>query len=293
MATVADIQLGPTVSAMRGVRRAWGTLPITARIGVVIVAIYVAVAALAPVISPFGPTDLDFSAQLAPPSLTHLLGTDENGRDIFTRCLYGLRLDLLIVFALTYVPLPVGVIVGATAGYMGGWPDAVLSRIVDVMISFPFIILVIAVIAVIGPGVTGIIVGIPIVSWALYARLARSEMRSIRGLPYMEACEALGYTKRRTILRHGLPNITRTSLVYSTVDLVGNLLALSALSYLGLGVQPPTPELGSIIAEGQPYLLTGAWWVATLPGLILVIFAVGVGMIGEGLSDGGLIASRS
>jgi peptide/nickel transport system permease protein len=216
------------------------------------------------------------------------MGTDENGRDIFSRCLYGLRLDLLLVVGLTYVPLPLGLVIGATAGYVGGWPDAVLSRVIDVMISFPFIILVIAVIAVVGPGLTGVVVGLPLVSWALYARLARSEMRGIRGLPYMEACVALGFTRTRTVWRHGIPNIVRTSLVYSTVDLVGNLLALSALSYLGLGVQPPTPELGSIIAAGQPFLLTGAWWVATIPGFVLVLFAVGVGLVGEGLTDGRL-----
>jgi peptide/nickel transport system permease protein len=289
MATVADrrFRLGhPTRSAAGG---AWRGLSVTTRIGVVIVAGYIVAATLAPLIAPFDPTQLDFGAQLARPSLSHLMGTDENGRDVLSRCLYGLRLDLLLVFGLTYVPLPFGLVIGATAGYLGGWPDAVLSRIVDVMISFPFIILVIAVIAVIGPGVTGVIVGLPLVSWALYARLARSEMRGIRGLPYMEACQALGFTSARTIVRHGLPNILRTSLVYSTVDLVGNLLALSALSYLGLGVQPPTPELGSIIADGQPYLLTGAWWIATLPGFVLVIFAVGVGLIGEGLTDGRLI----
>lgn len=263
----------------------WNGLPVPARIGVGIVAVLVLGAVLAPVVAPHDPNGLDFSATLSAPSPQHLFGTDDSGRDIFSRVLYGLRLDLLVVLFITYVPLPLGVIAGVAAGYFGGAVDSVVSRLVDVMIAFPFIVLVIAVIAIVGPGMSGVLIGVPIVAWALYARLARSQMVVIRELPFMEATTALGYSRSRAIFRHGIPNVMRTCLVYSTVDLVGNLLLLAGLSYLGLGAQAPTAELGAMISQGQP-LLMSAWWVATVPGLVLVVFGVGVGLIGDGLSDG-------
>jgi peptide/nickel transport system permease protein len=206
---------------------------------------------------------------------------------VFSRTLYALRIDLAIVVGVTYVPLPIGVLIGAMAGYFGGAVDAVVSRIVDTMIAFPFIVLVIAVIAIVGPGVKGVLIGVPIVAWALYARLARSEMLVMREQPFMLATTALGYTRRRTILRHAVPNLMRSCLIYSTLDMVVNLLLLASLAYLGLGAQPPNAELGSIIADGQSTLLT-AWWVATLPGLVVVLFGVGAGLLGDGLSDGRL-----
>jgi peptide/nickel transport system permease protein len=215
------------------------------------------------------------------------MGTDGAGRDVFSRTLYALRLDLGIVVLVTYPPLVFGVLVGAVAGYLGGIFDATLARIVDVLIAFPFLVLIIAVIAIVGPGIKGILIGVPIVAWALYARLARSEMLVLREQPFMLATIALGYTTRRTILRHAVPNLMRSSLIYSTLDMVVNLLLLSALAYLGLGAQPPSAELGSIIADGQSALLT-AWWVATLPGLVVVLFGIGALLLGDGLSDGKL-----
>jgi len=210
------------------------------------------------------------------------MGTDENGRDLYSRCLYGLRLDLMIVVIITYIPFPIGVVLGASGGYFGGLLDLAIARVTDVIISFPLVVLVIAIIAIVGPGMLGVLLGVPIVGWALYARIARAEMLVIRELTYIEAARSLGFSQKRILFRHAIPNLLRTSFVYSTLDLVGNLLLLAGLSYLGLGAQPPTAELGAIIAEGQPYLL-GAWWVSTIPGLILVVFGLGVGMIGEGL----------
>ncbi len=261
-----------------------GRLPTSVKVGWVVVGVLALVALLAPLLAPYSPNHLDFNALLAPPSLAHPFGTDDSGRDIFSRTLYALRLDLLVVALVTYVPLPIGVFAGAVAGYFGGFADAVISRVGDVMIAFPSIVLVITIIAIVGPGLSGFLIGVPLVSWALYARLARSEMLVVREQPFMVATTALGYSRRRAIFRHALPNLLRPCLVYSTVDLVGNLLQLAGLSYLGLGVQPPTAELGSIVASGQSYLLT-AWWVSTLPGLVLVLFGVGVSLIGEGLSD--------
>jgi peptide/nickel transport system permease protein len=265
--------------------------PTSVKIGAGIVGVLALAALFAPLIAPYGPNQLDVTSILSEPSSAHLFGTDDTGRDVFSRTLYGLRLDLLAVLAVTYIPLPFGILAGALAGYFGGWVDAVISRLADVMIAFPFIVLVIAIVAIVEPGIEGFLIAVPIAAWALYARLARSQMLVLREQPFMMATTALGYSKTRSILKHGLPNVARPCLVYTTVDLVGNIILLAGLSYLGLGVQPPTAELGGIIADGQNYLLT-AWWISTLPGLVLVLFGVGVGLIGEGLSDRGMDRSN-
>lgn len=254
-------------------------------VGASIVGFIALSALLAPIIAPHDPNALNFAAQLRPPSIHNLMGTDENGRDIFSRVLFGFRLDFLVVIVLTYVPLPIGLTLGALAGYFGGFVDSAISRLADIMLSFPFIVLIVALVGLVGPGLEGVMIGVPVVSWAFYARLARADMMVIKELPYMEACTALGYSKTRAIFKHGIPNLVRNCLVFSTLDVMGNLLLLASVSYIGLGVQPPTAEVGTIIAGGQPFLLK-AWWVATLPGLVLVLFGIGVGLIGEGLSDG-------
>jgi peptide/nickel transport system permease protein len=279
----------PTARAAALRRRASGLrgLPRQAKIGAGILVVLVLAGLLAPVIAPYGQNTLDFDHILSGPSFSHLMGTDSTGRDVFSRTLYALRVDLAIVVFVTYVPLPIGVLIGAVAGYFGGIVDSIISRIIDTMIAFPFVVLVIAVIAIVGPGVKGVMIGVPIVAWALYGRLARSEMLVLREQPFMLATTALGYTRRRAILRHAVPNLLRPCLIYSTLDMVVNLLLLASLAYLGLGAQPPNAELGSIIADGQGTLLT-AWWVATLPGLVVVLFGVGAGLLGDGLSDGRL-----
>jgi peptide/nickel transport system permease protein len=280
---------GPVSQAVARRRRVPGLrgLPLQAKVGAGILAFLVLVAVFAPLIAPYGQNQLDFDNILSPPSLSHLFGTDSTGRDVFSRTLYALRVDLAIVVVVTYIPLPIGVLVGAVAGYFGGAVDSVIARVIDTMIAFPFFVLVIAVISIVGPGVKGVLIGVPIVAWALYARLARSEMLVLREQPFMLATTALGYSRRRAILRHAVPNLMRPCLIYSTLDMVVNLLLLASLAYLGLGAQPPNAELGSIIADGQSTLLT-AWWVATLPGLVVVLFGVGAGLLGDGLSDGRL-----
>ena len=260
-------------------------LPLPVKIGGAILVLMALAALLAPVIAPYGQNELDFNNLLSGPSPQHLFGTDESGRDIFSRTLYALRIDLAIVVFVTFVPLPIGVLVGAIAGYFGGWVDAIISRVTDVMIAFPFFVLVIAVIAIVGPGVKGMLIGVPLAAWALYARLARSEMLVLREQQFMLATTALGYSRRRAIFRHAVPNLLRSALIYSTIDMVVNLLLLASLAYLGLGAQPPNAELGSIINEGQSSLLS-AWWVAMLPGLVIVLFGIAAGLVGDGLSDG-------
>lgn len=254
--------------------------------GAIVIAI-VLMAILAPLIAPDAPDQINILNSLQGPSASHLMGTDYVGRDVFSRVIYGTRSDLFVVGIVTYVGLVVGVMLGTIAGYFGGWIDAVITRVADTAIAFPFIVIVLAVVAVIGPGLYGVAIGILLVGWALYARLARSEMLALREQPFMMATKALGFTNVRSIFRHALPNLIRSSLVYSTIDVVVNLVVLAAMSYLGLGQQAPGADLGSIIAGGQSYLLS-AWWISTLPGIVLVVLGVGIGLIGDGLSSGDL-----
>lgn len=253
-------------------------------IGGSIVVLVVVAGLLAPWISPYPPNELDLMATLQPPSADHFFGTDELGRDVFSRVLHGIRLDMAIVLVITYVPLLVGVTLGMVAGYFGGWVDTVVNRAVDIVMAFPFLVVVIAVVAITGPGLVGIFIGVLSVGWALYARLARGEMLVIREQQYMLAAKGLGYSTARILGRHAVPNLIRSPLVFSVADIVLNLLLIAGVSYLGLGVQAPTAELGVIVADGQAHLRVG-WWITTLSGLVLVTIGVGFSMLGDALAD--------
>jgi len=241
-------------------------------------------AIFAPLIAPYPPNEIDLTARLLSPSTEHVMGTDTFGRDIASRVIYAIRLDLQVIFIITYVPLVIGMVIGAFSGYFGGWRDSFAMRLVDGVIAFPFLVLVIAIVAIAGVGLTGIYVGVLAVGWALYARLTRGEMLVLREQDFMLAARGLAYSTGRIIFRHAMPNLLRSNIVFSAADLVLNLLLLASLSYLGLGVQPPTAELGSMVAVGQSVLLQ-AWWVATLPGLVIVVLGVSFSMIGDGLAD--------
>jgi len=230
------------------------------------------------------PNEQDLGASLLAPSVAHPFGTDELGRDILTRVLHGARIDLSFGLITTYVSLVIGMFLGALAGYFGGVTDTVLMRVVDTVISFPFIVLILAIASIVGAGLLGAYVGVLVVSWALYARLTRGEMLVLRETQYMMAAETLGLPVRRIIFVHAIPNLLRANLVFSMSDIVLNILTLAALSYLGLGVRPPTAEWGTIIAQGQKYLRT-AWWISTLPGIVVVLVGVGFALIGDGLAD--------
>jgi peptide/nickel transport system permease protein len=252
--------------------------------GVAIIVVVVLAGILAPLIAPYDPNAQDLLSAFMPPSSAHLFGTDEVGRDVFSRVLYALRIDILFGLITTYVPLVIGMLVGAVAGYRRGWFETAVVWLTDVTIALPFLVLVLAIVAIAGPGLTGVYIGLILASWALYARLTRAEMLVLRNQQYILAARTLGYSPPRILLRHALPNLIRPNLVFSMADIVLNILALAALSFLGLGVQPPTPELGAIIADGQPYLLN-AWWITTLPGLVLVTIGAGFSIIGDGLAD--------
>lgn len=262
--------------------RRWGMLSLW--IGVGIICLLGLAAVLAPVILPDGPNQQDLLATLQSPSWSHPFGTDNLGRDIFTRTIYAARIDLLVGVITTYVPLVLGVLLGLVAGYRGGWLETVVMRGVDVVVAFPFIVLVIAVIAIVGPGLLGVYIGITVVGWALYARLTRAEVLILKEQQFVLAGKSLGYSGTRVMFRHILPNVIRPNLVFSTLDIVLNILVLASLSFLGLGVQPPTAEWGLMVSEGQTFLLT-AWWISTLPGLVIVLSGVGFSLMGDGLAD--------
>jgi peptide/nickel transport system permease protein len=251
-------------------------------IGILVAAALTAI--FAPLIAPYDPNALALTDRLQGPSMSHAMGTDTFGRDIASRVIYAIRLDLQVIFIITYIPLAIGIVVGAFGGYYGGWLDSVAMRMVDGVIAFPFLVLMIAIVAIAGTGLTGVYVGVLLVGWALYARLTRGEMLVLREQDFMLAARGLGYSTGRIIFRHAMPNLLRSNIVFSAADLVLNLLLLASLSYLGLGVQAPTAELGAMVAEGQSVLLQ-AWWVATLPGLVIVVLGVSFSMIGDGLAD--------
>ncbi len=262
--------------------RRWTSATLNA--GIVIVGITVLAAIFAPLIAPYSPNEQNLLSSLQPPSWDHLLGTDELGRDIFSRVVFAARIDLQIGLITTYVPLVTGMAVGAIAGYYGGWVDSTFMRVVDVVIAFPFLILVIALLAIIGPGLTGMYIAVLAVGWSIYARLTRAEMLVLREQQFMLAGEALGFSRRRIIIRHAIPNLLRPNLVFSMADFVLNILLVASLSFLGLGVQPPQAEWGAMVAEGQTYLLS-AWWITTFPGIVIVVVGVGLSLIGDGLAE--------
>ncbi|HVQ57361.1 MAG TPA: ABC transporter permease [Solirubrobacterales bacterium] len=262
--------------------RRWAALTLWLGLGIVAAIVFACFAA--PLLGFANPNGQNLAESLQAPSLKHPFGTDTLGRDIFTRVLYGGRIDITFAFVTTIVPFALGALVGAFAGYRGGWVDTLVNRIVDTVVAFPFIVLILAVVAIAGPGLTGAYIGVFAVGWALYARLTRGEMLVERERDYILAAKTLGYSTPRIVFRHALPNVLRASIVFAMADVVLNILLLTALSYLGLGVSPPTPEWGALVAEGQDVLLT-AWWVATLPGLVIVLVGVGFSLIGDGIAD--------
>jgi peptide/nickel transport system permease protein len=252
--------------------------------GIIIVASITLLSVAAPLLGFENPNETNLMEALQPPSPEHWFGTDDVGRDIFTRVLYAGRIDLTFGVLTTYTSLVVGLILGALAGYFGGILDTIVMRAVDLVISFPFIVLILAITAITGPGIQGAYIGVLAVSWALYARLTRGEMLALRENQYIMAAKTLGYSTGRIIFVHSIPNLLRSNLVFSMSDIVLNILTLAALSYLGLGIAPPTPEWGEIVAQGQRNLFT-AWWISTLPGLIIVLVGTGFSLIGDGLAD--------
>jgi peptide/nickel transport system permease protein len=253
-------------------------------IGVAGLALFVLAALAAPLVAPYDPVALDLAATLQPPSAAHWFGTDHLGRDLLSRVIWAARIDLQIGFIGVAVPLVIGSLVGLVAGYLGGWTDAAIGRVVDVVIAFPFLVLVIAIVAMLGPGLVNLYIAISAVSWVLYARIVRGETLAIRQREYVMAAESLGFAPLRIMLRHVLPNVLAPAFVFAMSDFVLDLQLGATLSFFGLGVQPPTAEWGLMIAETRNFMLTAPWTVV-FPGLAIIAVSFFVSLIGDGLAD--------
>jgi peptide/nickel transport system permease protein len=239
---------------------------------------------LAPYLSPYNPDDLDLYHVLMPPSPAHWFGTDELGRDVFTRVLFGARISLKVGFVAVGIAVLIGTVLGLLSGFYGGWIDDLLMRVVDIMLCFPTFFLILAVIAMLEPSIWYIMAIIGLTGWMGVARLVRAEVLSIRERDYVMAARALGARDARIIFRHILPNALSPVLVSATLGVAGAILTESALSFLGIGVQPPTPSWGNILTSGKDYI-EFAWWLSLFPGLAILITVLSYNLLGEGIRD--------
>lgn len=269
-------------------RPAWlprfGRYPTPLYLGGGIVGLIFLLALFAPLVAPFDPIAQDISVKLQPPSLAHLFGTDNFGRDIFSRVIWGARIDLQIGFIGVIFPFLIGTTIGAVAGYAGGVVDAVAMRVVDVVLAFPFLVLMLAIIAILQPGLASFYIAMALVGWVSYARLIRAQVLVLKSSDYVLAARSLGFSHFRVLFRHILPNAITGSIVFSMSDVVLVVLNGAAISYLGLGVQPPTAEWGVMIAEGQNFITT-AWWITAFPGFAIVFMALGFSLLADGLGE--------
>lgn len=258
--------------------------------GGALVVAFVAVAVLAPVIAPHDPGRGNLGARLLPPAwmpggtARHLLGTDELGRDLLSRILYGSRVSLYVGMMVVFVATTLGTAAGLASGYFGGRVDAVIQRLVDILLAFPYLVLAIALMAVMGPGLTNLMVALAYKEWVYPCRVVRAEVLAARHQEYVEAARAVGAGHGHILFREILPNVLSSVLVVSTLRVAWIILMEASLSFLGLGVQPPTPAWGSMVSAGREYLFQ-AWWVSTFPGLAILLTVLGINLLGEGLRD--------
>ena len=235
-------------------------------------------------IAPYHPDAHDLQNVLQPPGWVHPFGTDNFGRDVFSRVIHGARVDLEMGIMGVIWPFMLGTLLGSLAGYFGGVTDMLIMRLVDITLAFPFLVLMIAIIAVLGPGLTSFYIAMALVGWVSYARLVRAQILVLKSSEFILAARNLGYGPLRIIFRHMLPNALVPSIVFSMSDVVLVILAGSSISYLGLGVQPPTAEWGVMIAEGQNFMTT-AWWITAFPGFAIVFLALGFSLLADGLGE--------
>jgi peptide/nickel transport system permease protein len=276
---MADSIMLTSQQAYRGLRRNW-----LAAGGGVLVVIVFAAALLAPWISPHDPSQIDVKSILQGPGMRHPFGTDELGRDVLSRMIWGSRVSLEVGFVAIGIATLIGILLGALSGFYGGYIDSAIMRAVDIMLSIPTIFLVLAVIAILEPSIVNIMIVIGLTSWMEPARLVRAEFISIKEREFVTAARALGATDSRIIFRHILPNGLSPILVSATMGIGGAVLVESALSFLGLGVQPPTPSWGSLLSSGKDNIEI-AWWLSAFPGLAILITVLGYNLLGEGIRD--------
>lgn len=252
--------------------------------GAGLLAAFVLVALFAPVVAPYDPVWQDTTARLLPPSLAHPFGTDNFGRDVLSRVIWGARVDLQMAVIGVVFPFLIGTATGTVAGFFGGWVDALLMRVIDVVLAFPFLVLMLSIITILGPGLGSFYIAMALVGWVSYARLIRAQILVLKTQDFAVAAASLGFSRARIMFRHLLPNALAGSLVFVMSDTVLVLLNGAAISYLGLGVQPPVAEWGIMVAEGQGFL-TQAWWMTLFPGLAIVVLAFGFSLTGDALAD--------
>ncbi len=278
------MNISRSVNARFGWRLKFNSGVVPLIIGISILGGWLLVAIFAPLLAPYDPIFQDAAVRLKPPSMAHPFGTDNFGRDVLSRVIWGARIDLQIATFGVVFAFVIGTTVGSIAGYYGGWVDMVLMRLIDVVLAFPFLVLMLTIIVILGPGLGSFYVAMALVGWVSYARLIRAQFLVLKNSDFAIAAVSLGYSHKRVMFRHLLPNAILGSIVFSMSDAVLVLLNGAAISYLGLGVQPPTAEWGTMIAEGQGFITIG-WWITTFPGLAIVLLAMGFSMLADGLGE--------
>jgi len=261
----------------------WKSTPL-AMIGTVLIFIFLTVAIFAPLFTSYSPTEQFMEERLLPPSSQHIFGTDQYGRDIFSRVVHGARVEVWIIFIVSIISVMIGIIVGITAGYFGGAVDEILMRITDMFLAFPRLVLAMALTAALGPNLTNTMIAIALVDWTVYARLGRAEAIKVKSQPYIEAIRAIGANDFRIIVFHVLPMSISPVIVQLTLRMGTIILTAAGLGFLGLGAQPPTPEWGAIVSGGRSYLVD-QWWITTFPGIAIAIVVLGFNLLGDGIRD--------
>lgn len=264
-------------------RPAWQRSPLTI-VGFALIAILALIALSAPLIAPANPLKQVLSTRLRPPSAEHWLGTDQLGRDVLSRMIYGARISLLIGTVVVVLAAGVGTLVGLVAGYAGGWLDETLMRLTDVFFAFPALILAMAISGALGPSLTNAMIAIAVVSWPVYARLVRAQVLSLRAREFVEASRGLGASAQRIVWGHILPNTLAPLLVQASFDMGGAILSAAGLSFIGFGTQPPTAEWGVMISEGRNFIVTHPW-LSLFPGIAILLTVAAFNLIGDGLRD--------
>lgn len=252
--------------------------------GLGILSAFLLLAFFAPWVAPYDPIYQDSVVRLMPPSWEHPFGTDNFGRDVFSRVIWGARIDLQMAVIGVVFPFLIGTAVGTVAGFFGGWVDAVLMRVIDVVLAFPFLVLMLSIITILGPGLGSFYIAMALVGWVSYARLIRAQILVLKTQDFAVAAASLGFSRLRIMFRHLLPNALAGSLVFVMSDAVLVLLSGASISYLGLGVQPPLAEWGVMVAEAQGFI-SQAWWITLFPGLAIVVLAFGFSLTGDALAD--------
>ena len=253
-------------------------------VAVVILIGWLVVALAAPYIAPYDPTAVDILNMLAPPSAEHWFGTDQVGRDVFSRVVFGARIDVFLCVVGVLPPLLIGTTVGLVSGYFGGMVDTLFMRLYDLFVAFPFFVLVLAIVGVLGPGLVNFVIALALVGWVSYARLVRAEVLTIRESEYVQAAQCLGYPPAAIVTRHLLPNAFGPVIAYAVSDAVLVMLAGASFGFLGMGAQPPNAEWGVMIADGQAFVQQ-AWWICLFPGLAIVSLRLGFALLSDGLGQ--------